>query len=216
MTEGNDQVIAKSVDENGIVFRDYENDGVKWRHGKAPNYSKVDKTYLAGRKTILTADSLELAVTKVVKNWEVESHHVPDHKQWKTMDISKFQAFSNDLNCPVDAETFAKTGSYNILLGKCPHFDSSQETFDSANTNFNTAFGEGFAWEVMEVHAGPPNLSFTWRHWGKHVGEYRSSDGTVFKPTNKMVEFQGHCLSRVNADLVIESVELFWDKLGFL
>ena len=67
------------MDENGIVYRDYSNSGVKWRTGKAPNYSIVDKTYNAGRKTILTADSLELAVTKVVKNWEVESHHVPDH-----------------------------------------------------------------------------------------------------------------------------------------
>ena len=67
------------MDENGIAYRDYSNSRVKWRHGKAPDYSIVDKTYLAGRKTILTADSLELAVTKVVKNWEVESHNVSDH-----------------------------------------------------------------------------------------------------------------------------------------
>ena len=79
MGDNNDQIIPPSVDENGIVYREYSNPGVKWRRGKAPDYKQVDKTYLAGRKTILTADSLELAVTKVVKNWEVESHHVPDH-----------------------------------------------------------------------------------------------------------------------------------------
>ena len=194
------------MDENGIVFRDYQNPGVIWRNGKAPDYSIVDKAYLEGRKTILKADSLELAVTKVVKNWEIESHHVADPNQWKTMDITKFKAYSNSLNNFVDAKTYAETGSYRVLLGKCPHFDSAKETFDSANENFNNAFSEGFAWEVLEVHSGPPNVSFTWRHWGKHVGDYKSTKGKIFKATNKIIEFQGHCLSRVNSDLVIEEV----------
>ena len=132
------------------------------------------------------------------------------------MDISKFQAFSNDLKRPVDAETLAKTGSYNVLLGKCPHFDSTRETFDSGDKSFKTAFGEGFAWEVVEVLAGPPNVSFTWRHWGKHVGDWTSTDGEVFKPTNRIVEFEGHCLARVNSDLVIESLQLFFDREGFM
>ena len=132
------------------------------------------------------------------------------------MDISKFKASSNDLDNFVDAKTYAETGSYRVLLGKCPHFDSSDVNFDASNEIFQKTFSEGFAWEVLEVHSGPPNVSFTWRHWGKHVGDYTSTDGEVFKATGKKVEFQGHCLARVNSELVIEEVQLFWDKLGFM
>ena len=37
-------------------------------------------------------DSIEALVQRVVKNWEVESHHISDVNQWKTMETSTFKA----------------------------------------------------------------------------------------------------------------------------
>ena len=81
-----DGQMKPSMDPNGVVFRDYNNPGVVWRNKTVPDYTKVDKTYIEHRQNELVADSLEHVVTKVVKNWEVEEHHVPDYNQWITMD----------------------------------------------------------------------------------------------------------------------------------
>ena len=205
-----------SVDPNGVVFRDYKNPGVVWRNG-VPDYSKVDKTYIEHRENILVADSLEHIVTKVVKNWEIEEHHVPDINQWITMDTKNLELYTNELKNPVDAAGLAKVGSYAFLLGKCPHFNGSKETFESADKMFNNAFNEtGFAWEVIKVYSGPPDVTFTFRHFGRHTGDYVDSDGQVFKPSGKMVVFTGTAIANVDENLVIKSIRLFWDRLNFI
>ena len=84
-----------SVDQNGVIFRDYKNPGVVWRNGTTPDYSTVDQTYIQHRQNELVPDSLEHVVTKVVKNWEVEEHHVPDIKQWITMDTANLKLYNN-------------------------------------------------------------------------------------------------------------------------
>ena len=175
-----DGQMKPSVDPNGVVFRDYNNPGVVWRNKTVPDYTKVDKTYIEHRQNELVADSLEHVVTKVVKNWEVEEHHVPDYNQWITMDTKNLKLYNNQLQNPVDAAGLAKMGSYSFLLGKCPHFDASKETFESADKKFFGAFNEtGFAWEVLKVYSGPPEVTFTFRHFGKHTGEFVDSDGKV-------------------------------------
>jgi hypothetical protein len=164
----------------------------------------------------LTADSLEAIVTKVVKNWEVESHHIKDSKHWKTMDVEKFEFFGNDRKCPFSAETMANIGPYNLLLGKSEYFDNTKETNSTAKEIFSSAFGKGFPFEVLEVHSGPPNVSFTWRHFGEFSGEFTGPDGTKYPPTGKIIELFGHCLARLNKDLVIESLETYFDRERFL
>lgn len=49
---------------------------------------------------------------------------------------------------------------------------ASEHSFESANDVFRGAFGEGFAFEVLEVYSPPPNVSFTWRHFGRMTGEF--------------------------------------------
>ena len=85
------------------MFRDYINSRDKdWFDGKVPNYSKVDKAYLKGRKTILKADSLELAVTKAVKNCEVEIHHILNKKQWNALVQDKLKTTPSDFTSPAE------------------------------------------------------------------------------------------------------------------
>ena len=57
------------------------------RYGSAPNYAVVNKAYFEGRTKIHSAGSLEAVVQNLVKNWEVESHHIEDTKFWQTMNV---------------------------------------------------------------------------------------------------------------------------------
>lgn len=50
------------------------------RFGK-PNYERVNKLYFQYRTKMHAEGSLESVVNKLVKNWEVESHHISNpHK----------------------------------------------------------------------------------------------------------------------------------------
>ena len=75
----------------GEIVRDYKpKPGVSWRFGR-PNYARVNKTYFENRTKKHPAGSLESVVSMVVKNWEVDSHHVLKPEDWKTMNIDKFK-----------------------------------------------------------------------------------------------------------------------------
>jgi hypothetical protein len=176
----------------------------------------VNKAYFEGRSKVHAEGSLEAVVQNLVKNWEVESHHIADTKYWQTMNVDKFQAYANNLKCPFSAAQMAEIGPYNMLLGQHSLYDASKESYDTANEVFKNCFSEGFPWEVLEVHSGPPTVSFTWRHWGKLAGPYRASDGTVYGATGQTIEMFGNCVARVSAELVIESLELFYDREAFI
>ncbi len=206
----------ESLGQNGERIRDYVPlPGVPWRHG-LPNYARVNKAYFEGRSKIHPEGSLEAVVQKLVKNWEVEGHHIGDINYWQTMDIKKFQFTPNNLRCPYSAQQMADRGPYNLLLGKHEHFNEEQHDYESANEIFKTCFSEGFPWEVIEVHSGPPTVAFTWRHWGKFTGPYTDAKGAVHEPTGETIEMFGSCVARVNDNLVIESLELFYDRDAFL
>lgn len=199
------------------IIRDYQPlPGVPWRYGEAPNYTVVNKAYFEGRTKALVEGSLESVVQNLVKNWEVESHHIADTKYWKTMKVDTFTAISNDRRCPFSAEKMAVVGPYNMLLGKHRFYDSEKESYDTANDNFKSVFSEGFPWEVLEVHSGPPTVSFTWRHWGKFSGPYTGPNGEKYAPTGETIEMFGNCVARVTNDLVIESLELYFDREDFI
>lgn len=192
------------------LIRDYDPvPGVKWRFG-LPNYARVNKAYFAGRSKVHPADSLEAVVQKLVKNWEVESHHIADPAQWKTMDVSKFKISVNG-GCPIDAQKMADDGPYNMLLGKIPGYDASQHTFESANKIFSEVFSEGFAFEVLEVFSGPPNVSFSWRHFGRFAGQYVDDKGIIHKGDGRMVEIICMCVARVSETLQIEELQVYYD-----
>jgi hypothetical protein len=204
------KLAKESKGVKGEMIRDYEPvDGVKWRFG-TPNYSKVNAEYFKNRTKKHPEGSLEQVVTKLVKNWEVESHHIADPKQWKTMDSEVFKVSLNG-GPKVDAQYMADVGPYNLLLGDLKGYKASTQTFETANTIFSNTFPEGFAWECLEVYSPPPNVMFKWRHWGTFAGEYEDDEGTVFEGDRRRIEIQGVCMAKVNDKLVIEELQVYYD-----
>lgn len=194
----------------GEIIRDYEpKPDTHWRFGK-PNYARVNKAYFKGRSKKHPAGSLEEVVTKLVKNWEVESHHIYDIRDWQTMDTSKFEASLNG-GCPINAQVMADIGPYNMLVGDTEGYKASANTFESANENFSNTFPDGFAWECLQVYSPPPEVAFNWRHFGVFNGEFTDDKGEVHAGNGKLIEVFGACIAKVNADLVIESLKVYYD-----
>ena len=54
-------------------------------------------------------------------------------------------------------------------------------TFDESHQLFENAFHRVFPWEVIEVRKGPPNVEFSWRHWGNFKGHFHGNKGTFIK-----------------------------------
>eukprot|EP00931_Biecheleriopsis_adriatica_P018232 TRINITY_DN12837_c1_g1_i1.p1 TRINITY_DN12837_c1_g1~~TRINITY_DN12837_c1_g1_i1.p1 ORF type:complete len:290 (+),score=73.74 TRINITY_DN12837_c1_g1_i1:90-872(+) len=194
----------------GEVVRDYQPmEGVTWRFGK-PNYSRVNKTYFDHRSLQHKEGSLEAVVTKIVKNWEVESHHIADIHQWKTMDISKFKAAVNG-GCPCDAQLMADIGPYNMLLGETKDYSGGAHSFETSNKVFSETFPEGFAWECLEVYSAPPTVLFKWRHFGHYKGEFTDKNGKKYKGNGEMFNLIGMCLAKVNEELKITSLDVYYN-----
>jgi len=207
-TTGSLSAVSKGLPDE--LIRDYEPvPGVKWRFG-LPDYTRVNKAYFAGRTKAHPEGSLEAVVQKLVKNWEVESHHIKDPAQWKTMDVSKFKISVNG-GCPIDANTMAEDGPYNMLLGKIQGYDASQHTFESANKIFSEVFSEGFAFEVLEVYSGPPNVAFRWRHFGRFAGQFEDDKGIIHKGDGRMIEIFCMTVAKVNEEMQIEDLQVFYD-----
>jgi hypothetical protein len=194
----------------GQVVRDYKpNASVKWRFGK-PNYSVVNKLYFENRTKKHADGTLESVVQKLVKNWEVESHHIADIKDWQTMDVSKFSASVNG-GGPASAQLMADIGPYNLLLGDCEGYAGSANTFESANAIFSNAFTKGFAFEVLEVLSPPPVVAFRYRHFGPFSGKYVDATGDTHPGDDKIVDIGGLVVATVSATLQIEKLDIYYD-----
>lgn len=197
------------------IIRDYEPaPGVNWRLGK-PDYTKVNKAYFQHRAKRHPEGSLEAIVSKLVKNWEVEAHHIADIHQWKTMDINKFRAALNG-GCPYSAQLMSDVGPYNMLIGETAAYSAANNTFESANTIFTQTFSEGYAWEVLEVLSGPPTVTFKWRHFGKFSGVYTDKCGRKHKGNGQILNLIGLCIAKVNDQLLIESLDVYYNPQDLL
>lgn len=194
----------------GELIRDYEPaPDVVWRFGK-PNYARVNKTYFKNRVKTHKEGTLEAIVNRIVKNWEVESHHIANVKQWRTMDTRVFTAQLN--NGPkVNAQLMADVGPYNMLIGETKDYSAALQTFDSSNSIFSSTFPDGFAWECLEVLSGPPSVTFKWRHFGEFAGQFTDMHGTVHKGNGQMLNLIGMCIAKVNDKLVIESLDVYYN-----
>lgn len=65
-------------------------------------------------------------------------------------------------------------------------YKADEETFESSHEAFKSAFPRGFAWEVIKVYSGPPEIAFKFRHWGFFEGPFKGH-----APTGKMAQFYG-------------------------
>lgn len=197
----------------GEIIRDYKpKPGVQWRFGR-PNYARVNKAYFAGRSKKHPEGSLEAVVQKIVKNWEVDSHHVLKPGDWTTMNGNKF-TFSVNGGPKMNAQHFADIGPYNALIGDIPgKYNSSKESYDSSNKIWSEVFTEGFAWELLDIYSGPPCVTFKYRHFGKFTGKYVDMYGKEYAPTGEMVNVCGLCIARVDDNLLINELEIYYNPL---
>lgn len=194
----------------GEIIRDYDPVAdTKWRWGK-PNYARVNDTYFKHRAKKHKEGSLESVVSKIVKNWEVESHHISDINQWKTMDVTNFTIAVNG-RPQANAQLMAEEGPYNVLMGEMPHYSSKLNTFESSNMLWSKTFPDGFAWEVLEVLAGPPTVTFKWRHFGAFTGEFIDKDGVAHKGDGQMINVFGLCIAKVTESLQVASLDVYYN-----
>ncbi|WAQ93879.1 PRPX-like protein, partial [Mya arenaria] len=162
--------------------RDYmDGADITWRHEK-PNYDDINRKYMKEKQRNHAEGSLEKTVENLVKTWEMESSHKMDEKKFTLEDNIKL-------------------GNYNILMADSPLYDASI-TNQQSHDIFRTALPGGFAWEVLDVYSGPPDVSFTWRHWGNWEGHYNE-----VPPTGENIEMIGHCVARVTDQLKIQSID---------
>jgi len=209
-----DNTGALSDESKGITFgeniRDFDPlPETKWRFGK-PNYGRVNKAYFKNRSKKHEEGSLESIVQKVVKNWEVESHHIADVKQWQTMDTPNFEISVNG-GPTVDAQVMANEGPYNLLMGEMPSYSAAQNTFESSNQIWSKTFPDGFAFEVLEVLSGPPTVTFKWRHFGEFTGEFVDKQGVAHKGNGSIINLIGLCIAKVDGNLTISSLDVYYN-----
>ncbi|CAH1777818.1 unnamed protein product [Owenia fusiformis] len=189
-----------------LPTRSYMDDpDIKWKSEK-PNYDLVNAKYMKEKKSNHPVDSLEKLVENATKTWEMESTHKTDLKDWGSIADKDTFKFVVNGNYEFSAEDNVNLGNYQMLLSGCPLYNLKAHTFETSHALFKKAFNEGFAWELLELFSGPPNLVFTWRHWTNWTGKLGNRE-----PTNEPIEMTGMAKVVVNDDVKIESIEVFYD-----
>ncbi|GAM29178.1 hypothetical protein SAMD00019534_123540 [Acytostelium subglobosum LB1] len=198
------------TDRNAVL----NDEGVKWRHGEAPVYTKANTLYDEQRTNVHATDSLEHLVENLVKNWEKEASFKIDAADWRTID-HKVYKFSTNGGEWSTVEDVLRVGTYNALLGETQYYSAKNTSFEESHQTFRESLCSGFAWECLKVYSGPPIVAFKWRHWGNFSGKLRcpmsKTEQIVAEPTNSLVEIFGITVAHVNAQFQIESLETFYD-----
>jgi hypothetical protein len=183
---------------------------VEWRYQEPPDYSRTNQYLKQQSKYNHLEGSLEAIVQNLVRAFEMEASFKTNPQQWVSIVADKFRMTTNGGH-PYTAQDVADAGTYNLFLGDSEQYKASEEDFESSAHLFHNAFPNGFLWELIEVLAGPPNVTFKWRHWGNFNGPYKEH-----APTGETVEIVGMSIARVNDDLKIISLEHFFDSGSFL
>ena len=69
---------------------DAEDDDVKWRYGRKPNYNLADARYMRGKTQNHEPGSTGEFVENLIKKWEMEASHKCDFAQWKTVNHANY------------------------------------------------------------------------------------------------------------------------------
>jgi hypothetical protein len=200
-------VVAK--DKYRSILHD-QTENIQWRHGGPPTYDLVNQLFEEGRTKVWPEGSLEETVQNAIKSWEMELTHKIRLQDFKTIVPEKFKFFVNGRE-GLTAEETLSLGSYNALLkSSLPEdfkpYKANEETFESSHEVFKSAFPRGFAWEVIKVYTGPPEIAFKFRHWGFFEGPFKGHP-----PTRKIVQFSGLGTLKVDDSLKVEEVEIYYD-----
>jgi len=149
---------------------------IAWRD--EVDYTKANAKYLNERIAGWnSADCLEHVVSNLVKTLEMELTKKKDPQQWVSMSPETFHYRAN-CNKYVETKEAVEKGSYNILMsGADKALYDVDMGFEESHATFSKAFPGGFALEILKVYGGPPEIGFTWRHWGTFEGEYNGLKG---------------------------------------
>ncbi|KAI4333557.1 hypothetical protein L6164_018345 [Bauhinia variegata] len=186
-----------------------------WRHGGPPTYDSVNQLFEQGRTKVWPKGSLEETVQNAIKSWEMELSHKTRLQDFKTINPEKFKLFVNGRE-GLSAEETLSLGSYNALLKSSlpeefKYYKADEESFESSHEAFRSALPRGFAWEVIKVYTGPPEIAFKFRHWGFFEGPFKGH-----APTGKIVQFYGLGTLKVDESLRVEEVEIYYDPAELL
>jgi predicted ester cyclase len=182
----------------------------EWRYQEPPDYSRTNETLRRESQYNHLEGSLEAIVQNLVRTFEMEASFKSNPQQWISIVTDKFRMITNG-GTAYKAEDIVEAGTYNLFLGDSDKYKASEEDFETSAHIFHNAFPDGFLWELVEVLAGPPNVTFKWRHWGTFSGPYKGH-----APTGERVEITGMSIARVTDDLKIVSLEHFFDQSAFL
>ena len=116
------------------------------------------------------AGSLPQLVENLVKNWEVEASFKPRLEDWRTIDHERY-SFAINGGPPQSGEHMLKVGTYNAIIAPNEYYSPENSDFASSHKTFKRMMPT-FAWEVVEVYGGPPQVAFKWRHWGVMKNDY--------------------------------------------
>jgi len=193
-------------------------EGIRWRNGAKGDYTAANAKYLNERiATWQSPACLEHVVSNLVKTLEMELTKKANPAQWISVDPAIFRYRANG-GAWVETQEAVEKGSYNILLkGADPEMYDAEQSFDESHQGFHAAFPGGFALEILKVYGAPPEVGFTWRHWGKFDGQYRGNQGdgrdiNILGFGNAKVKMPDATNKRIR----FTEVEVFYDMDSFL
>ncbi|KAH0854645.1 hypothetical protein HID58_057821 [Brassica napus] len=184
---------------------------VQWRYGHPPAFDLVNQLFEEGQTKVWPEGSLEETVQNAIMSWEMEfSHKIRLQQDFKTINPDKFKLFVNGRE-GLSAEETLRLGSYNALLktslpGEFQYYKPEEESFESSHDAFRSALPRGFAFEILSVYSGPPNIAFKFRHWGYFEGDFKGH-----APTGEIVQFLGLGVLKVDELLRAEEIEIYYD-----
>ncbi|KAJ6584046.1 hypothetical protein DFH09DRAFT_265818 [Mycena vulgaris] len=199
------------LDPNAVL----KDASAKWRHKKVPDYSRTRADYEQTKKMDHTPGSLISLVENLVKNWEIEASYKLDLADWRTIDREHYTFAVNGLPA-TSGEHMLKVGTYNAIIAPNAYYSPAHSDFASSHITFK-AMMPTFAWEVLEVYSGPPQVAFRWRHWGEMKSDYDGfndkGERVTIKAHGGVLEIQGVTVAVVNDKLQLQKVETWFDPL---
>ncbi|KAI1376589.1 hypothetical protein F4677DRAFT_419001 [Hypoxylon crocopeplum] len=188
--------------------------GAQWRNTQPPDYSKTRKFFSETKRGDHKAGSLSELVENLVKNWEIEASFKTRLSDWRTIDHKTFTFAVNELE-PCSAEHMLRVGTYNAIITPCSYYGPNHSDFAASHKTFKRMMPT-FAWEVLEVHSGPPIVSFRWRHWGEmkndYVGRNNNGEKVTVKANGQLIDIQGVTVAHLNSKFQVTELKTSFDS----
>jgi hypothetical protein len=184
-----------------------------WRYGTPPDYSNTRRVFAETKRMNHEAGSLPDLVENLVKNWEIEASFKPNLEDWRTVNHQKY-TFAINGGPPQKAEYMLRVGTYNAIIAPNEYYSPENSDFASSHKTFKRMMPT-FAWEVLEVYSGPPQVAFRWRHWGEMRNDYVGFNADGEKVTAKahrgLIDIQGVTVADLDEDMKILHLETWFE-----